>query len=127
MNNLTLKDFCKKFADFYESEHGFGAQEKIIDLGLDRVVIDDDIIEIYLQRPGLLIGKKCSNIEKIRLLFPDHYIKIIETDNVTYKIINHLNNRCAHCGSVITQDKKIESYSKEDYKFCSYECLNKWY
>lgn len=126
MSKLKLEDFCKKFADFYESEYGIVAQEKIIDLGLSRIIIDGDIIDIYLQRPGLLIGRKNSNIEKIKLLFPYHHIRIFETDNITYKIINYLNNRCAYCGSVITEDKKIESCSGEDRKFCSYECLDNW-
>ena len=43
-----------------------GAYKCIKDLGIHKVIIEDNIIYICLERPGLLIGVKGSNIDALQ-------------------------------------------------------------
>lgn len=121
MNNLTINDFFKIFALFYEAEYGIMAREEIIKLGIEKVIINNDLIEIHLERPGLLIGKKCSNINKLNSIFEGYNINIKEIDTFQSKILAYLNDKCSSCGKILTKDTILKN--KQD-NFCSYLCAS---
>lgn len=129
-NNIGYKDvqlhsFCQKFAYFYESEYGLEARKKITDLGITKITINENHVEICLERPGLLIGKQCQNINKLSDFFSGWTIKITESENPTNNILNRLNDRCLICGKEIKEEYKCEDLNS-DANFCSDKCRDEY-
>ena len=74
-NNIT-KDpivdkitIASKIGRFYAEKHGWdtaAANKEILSLRISDIVINSDGIEIHLSRPGLLIGRRGTNIEALQ-------------------------------------------------------------
>lgn len=109
-----MNDFYKKFAYFYESEYGLSAREKITNLGIRDIFFYGNSVEIHLERPGLIIGPKCENINKLQEFVTPYKIHIVEVSNSpVYSILNCLNDRCLNCGELLMSPT---------VKFCCYTC-----
>lgn len=87
---LSKKEACKKIAEFYYNERGAAASQDILNLCLHDIQVKDDVVIIYLSRPGLIIGKKAQNIENLQKYLGVN-INIIEMDsNVTDLILTYI-------------------------------------
>jgi len=75
-----------KIASFYLDKHNqdySAAKKEVITLGITDVkLVDDKHIEIYVSRPGLLIGRHGTNIENLSV-FLAMKITIVEAFNWT--------------------------------------------
>lgn len=85
------KEAARKIGEFYlqKNNRDFKATEKeIMDLRISKVrALENKTIEITTERPGLLIGRRGTNIDALTK-FLDVHVKIIEErDPITYYLI----------------------------------------
>ena len=76
--------------EYFEKDHDKTAQT-IRNMGIVKILHDFSSVIIESQRPGILIGPKGKLIEKIGDQFPDHDLKIFESqeESIAEAIISH--------------------------------------
>ncbi len=63
-----LRDIASKIKEYYldKSINNETAKSEIFSLGITRLELKNNVLTITLQRPGVLIGSKGSNIEALQ-------------------------------------------------------------
>ena len=82
-------EVCKKIGQFYlnKNEGNYeNAATEILRLGFTSVIATPDVVVVELCRPGLFIGKRGENVDKLSA-FLGKKIHIIEAESITDFII----------------------------------------
>lgn len=77
---------CKKIGEFYlnKNEGDYEkAQREVQNLGISEVIATGDSVLIKLSRPGLFIGKRGENMDKLGAFLEGKRIHIVEVDSIT--------------------------------------------
>ena len=72
-------------ASYFDKWYGV-ANESIRQLGISRIEVEGDIVTIYLDRPGIFIGMKGTNIEAIGAEIDKSFGRHMEVKLIEYNL-----------------------------------------
>jgi hypothetical protein len=84
-----VRDIAKKIGEFYlikNDECYNDAADELLKLQITNIQINENIVSITTNRPGMLIGKRASNVDQLEE-FIEKKIKIIECKDNLYNYL----------------------------------------